>query len=100
MKNFPVTYLKSAQKDLLEIFEYIAADKPDAAGSHLEKLDRTISLLQKNPELGIIPKENGLRKKGYRILIFEAYLIFYVVKKNKIQVRRVLHGTRQYQFLL
>ena len=99
MKKFTVTYLQTAQKDLLDIFEYIAKDKPGMAKAYLQKLDQTILLLEKNPQMGTLPKDDHLKKKGYRILIFEAYLIFYVVKKSSIQIRRVVHGARQYHFL-
>jgi hypothetical protein len=36
---------------------------------------------------------------GYRMLVVDKYLVFYVVKKI-IQIRRVIHGARRYSFLL
>jgi hypothetical protein len=37
---------------------------------------------------------------GYRMLVVDKYLVFYVVKKKIIQIRRVIHGARRYSFLL
>ena len=75
-------------------------DNPSAAGSLLEKFDHSISQLAINPEIGVIPKDERLKKLGYRMLIVGKYLVFYVVKVNTVQIRRIIHGARQYSFLL
>ena len=41
-----------------------------------------------------------LKKLGYRILIVEKYLVFYVVKNKTVQIRRIIHGARRYDFLI
>jgi addiction module RelE/StbE family toxin len=97
---FKIRYLSTAQKDLDEIFDYIVRDKPSAAFSMLEKFDRSISQLADNPEIGVVPKDDRLDKLGYRMLIVEKYLVFYVLKANTVQIRRIIHGARKYGFLL
>ena len=95
-----VRYLSTAKRDLVGIFEYIAKDNPPAASSFLNEMDRSISNLAQNPRLGVVPEDERLRKLGYRVLIIRKYLVFYVIKKDSIQIRRVLHGARQFGFLL
>jgi hypothetical protein len=34
------------------------------------------------------------------ISIFEKYLVIYVVKAKTVQIRSIIHGARQYSFLL
>jgi len=34
------------------------------------------------------------------VLVVGDYLVFYVVVRRKVQIRRVLHGARRYDFLL
>ena len=97
---FKVRYLSSAQNDLDDIFTYILKDKPSAAASLLNNFDSSISQLAFNPELGAVPKDERLKKLGYRILVVGKYLIFYVIKGKTVQIRRVIHGARQYDFLL
>mgnify|MGYP001612313654 CR=1 FL=1 len=97
---YEIRYLSTAEKDLMDIFEYIKKDNPTAAISQLEKFDKSISPLASNPFLGVIPKDERLKKLGYRMLIVDKYLVFYVVKTKTIQIRRVIHGARQYSFLL
>jgi toxin ParE1/3/4 len=97
--QFNIRYLSSAEKDLNDIFDYILRDNPSAAVSLLEKFDHSISQLAVNPEAGVVPKDDRLKKLGYRILIIGKYLVFYVKKANTVQIRRIIHGARQYSFL-
>ncbi len=98
-KPFDIRYLSTAERDLQDIFEYIKKDSPIAATSLLDKFDKSISQLAKNPYLGVIPKDSRLDKLGYRMLIVDKYLVFYVVKSQVVQVRRIIHGKRRYGFL-
>ncbi len=97
---FEIRYLPTAENDLDDIFDYIMMDNPSAAVSMLEKFNRSISQLAFNPELGVAPKDDRLKKLGYRMLIIGKYLVFYVVKANTVQIRKIIHGARQYSFLL
>ena len=97
---FDIRYLSTAENDLDDIFDYIMMDNPSAAVSMLEKFNNSISQLALNPELGVVSKDDRLKKMGYRILIIEKYLVFYVLKANTVQIRRIIHGARQYSFLL
>ena len=99
-KPYAIRYLRPAQKDMIAIFEYIGKDNPTAAGSHLERFDKSISQLELNPLIGVIPNDERLKKLGYRMLIIGKYLVFYVVKGQTVQIRRVIHGARRYSFLL
>lgn len=95
-----IRYLSTAQRDLLEIFEYIRKDRPEAASGLLEKFDKSIAALAANPYLGVIPKDERLKRLGYRILVVDKYLVLYVLKPKTVQIRRIIHGARRYSFLL
>jgi len=101
MNDLPeIRYLSTAERDLTEILEYIMKDNPSAAEALLDEFDHSISRLSSNPDLGVVPKDVRLKNLGYRILIIRKYLVFYVVKTGFVQIRRIIHGARQYQFLL
>jgi len=97
---YTIRYLKTAENDLIDIFDYIKQDKPSVAATYLERFDHMISQLASNPFIGMVPKDGRLKKLGYRILIVDKYLVFYVVKSKTVQVRHVIHGARQYEFLI
>jgi toxin ParE1/3/4 len=98
-KKFDIIYLPIAEQDLIEIVEYIMSDNPDAAFSMLSKLDEAISILELFPLSGSTPNDIRLQSLNYRILAVENYLVFYVPFTNYVEIRRILHGKRKYDFL-
>jgi toxin ParE1/3/4 len=99
-KKYIMKYLPIATNDLIEILEYIKVDSPKAALDFVNRIDETIVKLKDFPELGVIPKDKRLKKLGYRTLIIGNYIVFYVVLDDIVEIRRVLHGSRNYKFLL
>ena len=98
--RYSIRYLPVAESDLLEIFDFIAQDSPKRALSYLEKLDKRVGLLEHNPKLGRIPRNQKLREFGYRVLIVESYLFFYIIRGQLIEIHRVVHGSRNLDDLI
>jgi addiction module RelE/StbE family toxin len=99
-KKFKIEYLPIAQSDLLDIFEYIFLDNPDAAEQFVNKIDKSIQKLESFPELGVVPKDDRLGLLGYRMLVIDNYFALYVIKDQIIEIRRIIHGKRKFSFLL
>ena len=98
-KSYQIRYLSTAETDMIDIFNYIKKDNPVSAMAQLERFDKSISQLVSHPFLGVIPRDERLEKLGYRMLIVDKYLVFYVVKPKIVQIRRIIHGARRYSFL-
>jgi toxin ParE1/3/4 len=98
--KYTLRYLPAADTDLVEIFDFIAQDSPNRALSYLEKLDKRIGSLEQNPLLGRIPRHPKLREYGYRVLIVESYLVFYIVRGQTIEIHRVVHSSRNLDLLI
>lgn len=98
--KYTIQYLPIAQNDLEEIFKYIQKDNKASAEKLLEKINEKISNLISFPLIGTVPKDERLQKMGYRMLIIDKYIVFYAIIENIIEIRRVLHGSRNYNFLL
>ena len=62
-------------------------------------LDKIESLAQA-PERGARPRDQRLRKKGYRFLVSDPYLIFYKVHPARVYIHRIVHGKRAYERIL
>ena len=92
--NFVIRYLPVAEDDLLSIYDWIAADSPARAVAFTEKLDKRINLLASNPRLGRVPKHEKPTRYGYRVLVIESHLAFYVIHGRTIEIHRVIHGSR------
>ena len=99
-KHFIIRYLPIAQDDLNNIFDWIAKDSPARALTFVAKIDKRIGTLSQSPNLGRIPSNAKLREYGYRVLILDSYLVFYVIHDKVIQIHRVIHASRNLDHLI
>lgn len=86
-----VRLLDSAVDDLMEIYNYIALDKPRAAAGTIEHILRTADTLALHPHLG----RPGQRRPGTRELIDPPYLIVYRINGEAVEILSVIHGSRK-----
>ena len=98
--EYTLRYLPVAQDDLRSILDFIAQDNPSRAASFIEELDTKIGLLEEQPLLGRTPRHPKLREYGYRVLILDAYLVFYIIRGQTIEIHRVIHGSRNLDHLI
>jgi len=98
--RYQISLTEAAEQDLTEIVDYIADENPSAALKVIVRIEKNILKLEDFPLIGVVPRIRRLAKKGYRILIVDDYLVFYSIDDNKIvEIRRILSGKRDYQFL-
>jgi toxin ParE1/3/4 len=83
----------SARRDLLEILEYIARDKPGAALRHVDRLEEACWKLAKNPQLG---SERDDLLPNLRAWSVGKYVIFFRPAEDGVEVVRVVHGARDH----
>lgn len=100
MERYNVKIYPAAKQDLLDIVDYLNTLSPDAALRYYDLLVEQIAGLSYMPERCPHPKDLALAAKGYRYLIVEKYLVFYVVAGDTVQIRRILYGRRDYGPLL
>jgi len=86
-----------AERDLDEIWWYIAQDSPDNADRFLDRLQERFSTLAGFPKMGASRDDiqTGLRSQPAG-----SYLIFYFPLADGIEIVRVLHGSRDVENLL
>jgi addiction module RelE/StbE family toxin len=99
-RRYNIEYLPIAAQDLTEIIDYIKIDDPQAAMKLLDDIDDSISKLELFPHMGDVPKDLRLQSLGYRVLIIESYLVFYIVMDDIVEIHRIISGKRKYSFLL
>lgn len=81
-----------AARDITEIWEYIAADNPEAAGRVREEIQNAIRGLVSFPDQG--HKRPDLTSRPLRFVIVRDYLIAYAPQEKPLWVVAVLHGRR------
>ena len=102
MNRFAIVLTADAERDLEELFDYIAQhDSPAAAAHVLDRLEETTQRLQSFPNRGSYPAELlelGIRE--YRQTFFKPYRIVYRVIAQQVVVYLIADGRRNLQTLL
>lgn len=95
---FDVQISEQAEKDLRDIFEYIAFEllSPNNAIRLLNRLENAISDLDNMPEKYRRYKKEPWHSRGLRVFSVNNYLIFYIPEKETktVKVVRVMYGGR------
>jgi len=81
-----------AAQDITEIWEYIAADNPQAAGRVREEIQDAIRALLPFPARG--HRRPDLTSRPLRFITVRDYLIAYAPEERPLWVVAVLHGRR------
>jgi addiction module RelE/StbE family toxin len=101
MLKYLISITEAAERDLADIVEYIANDSPIAALKVADEIEESILQLEEFPLSGVTPKNPRLARQGYRMLIVDNYLVFYVLLEDEaVEIRRIISGKREYRFLL
>jgi len=85
-----------AENDLNEIIDYIAQDSLEYALSFNEQVNEKIENLTQFPKMG--RKVPELDDPNIRELILSNYRLIYRILGEKIQIVRLLHGSRILDF--
>lgn len=95
--RYTLRLLSLAEQDLAEAIGFIAADDRRAAMALLGRFEQALGRLRDYPFSGRVPDDTELLRLGYRYLVVDNYLVFYVLKRREIIVHRIIHGARDYR---
>ncbi len=97
--QYEIRLLRLAEEDLTDIISYVVADRPNMAEKLLSRFNVKLATLASNPRVGHLPTEASLKRLGYRYLVLDNYLIFYVIDGHTVYAHRIIHGARDYKNL-
>ena len=92
-----VRYLRRAELDVRQIAADLERETPLAAPRILDALLARIDLLT---DRGSVPRDERLRRAGYRFVRSGRYLVTYKATPHVVRIHRVLHHRRAYDLLL
>jgi toxin ParE1/3/4 len=87
----PIVKSPQYERDMAEIWQYIAQHNPAAADRVVRAIETTIELLSEFPGIGTPCPHLA---PGLRRTLWREYLIYYRVRENKVEIVRALHGRR------
>jgi addiction module RelE/StbE family toxin len=100
MGKYKIKIYSHAKSDLKDIISYLNTLSPETAANYYDLIVEKISSLSEMPERCPHIRDITLRVKGYRYLIIESYIVFFVIKSDIVQIRRIIYGKRNYEWLL
>ena len=102
MKQYQIRITSEAEKDIGDIYDYIAKKDTRQNAQHvLDGLEKLILGLDKSPERGHYPAELSCQGiKEYREVIFKPYRAIYEIVGNKVIVHACVDGRRDMKALL
>lgn len=100
MGKYKIRIYSHAKTDLKDIVSYLNTLSPQAALRYYDMIVEKISSLVEMPERCPFVRDIALKAKSYRCLIVENYLVFFIIKADTVQIRRIIYGKRNYEWLL
>ena len=97
MAKARVIRTEASEADLIEIWNHIAADSPNAADRVVRQIGRQIERLTDFPEIG--PRRREIAPE-LRALIVGSYLVLYRYGGDVVEVVRIIHGAHDLTDLL
>jgi len=92
--KYSVQITPAAERDVEEIWTYIADDSPENATSFILRLEEQIESLEQFPERCPLIPENELLGTGYRHLIYGAYRTIFRITGKTVFIVRIIYGAR------
>jgi len=102
LKKYQVIITSEAEKDILDIYDYIAKkDTLQNAEYVLDNLESLILSLEESPERGHYPPELSIQGiKEFKEIIFKPYRAIYEIIGSKVIVHLCVDGRRDMKALL
>lgn len=92
--RFHVRITQSAERDVEEIWTYVAADSPIQASEFISQLERQVTTLEQFPQRCPLIPENEILGTEYRHLLYGNYRTFFRISGKTVFVLRIVHGAR------
>jgi len=81
-------WTRLALQDLRHLYEYIAEDRPQAAGEMIARIQQAAHHLPKHPRMGKAGRLAGTREL---VIAQTPYIVVYVITENEIHIVAILH---------
>ena len=102
--NYKLKFTQAASDDLDQIYTYISGNllAMQAANDLIDKIQDSVMRLKDFPYLCSFVADEMLKNKGYRKLIVDNFIAFYLVDEEEKQVviMRILYSAQKYEKLL
>lgn len=94
MLKYKLRYLPRAQKDLINIIDYISDDlnSPQTAMDFVDILDESISRLKEFPFSCSLYHSQKTLETEYRYMVVKNFIVFYTVFEQVVEIHRIVYS--------
>ena len=92
-----IVYSRRAQRDLSEIWDYIAADNVDAADKVCQRVRTDLEMVAATPGIG--HRRPDVKDDRFRCWKVHSYIVVYRYTSKTVTVVRIVHGARDFRKL-
>lgn len=100
MEKYDVETRPEALKDLDEIVDSLSDDSVQSAIRHHDLIVEKISGLSEMPRRFPLARDIQLRARDFRTMYVKNYVVIYIIRDNKVIIRRILYAKSQFEKLL
>ena len=90
--RFRVRITRTAERDVEEIWNFVAQDSPEAAERFIGRLEEHIETLERFPERCPLIPENEILRTHYRHLLYGNYRAVFRIVRKTVYVLRIIGG--------
>lgn len=99
--SFEILWAWVAEKDLLEIIDYIVGDDPSTALQILKKIENAAAKLKSSPRRGrVVPELLSIGISQYREILVNPWRVIYKIEEKMVVVVAVIDGRRNVEDIL
>ncbi len=81
-------WTRLALQDLRHLYEYIAEDRPQAAGEMVARIQEAAQHLPKHPRMGKAGRLAGTREL---VIAQTPYIVVYVIAESEVHIVAIIH---------
>jgi len=99
MDEYNVILSSCARSDFHDVIDHMNILPPEAATRSFDFFMEKMAFLEASPNSSPLARDAQLRLRGYRLFPVDNYIVFYVIRGNVVEIRRILYARRQYERL-
>ena len=94
---YRIVLARRAESDLSAVFDYLAHYSPKTAKAMIDKILRSIELLEGFPYRNVVSPQPSGAKSAVRSLPIKPYVVFFRIDEegSTVRILRVRHGARR-----
>jgi len=97
MEKYEVKLSPAAHRDFLGVAEHLDTLPPEEALPVYDHILTESEVLQNAPATCPYARDSQLRLRGYRVLVINEYIFFFVICGYIVNIRRILYAKKRYE---